>query len=201
MANTRDDEAISLSVTTATRLSAAILGLLLVSGCSGGDSHNDADVEFATVMVDHHAQAIAMADLTLGRAGLDPRISRLADNIRETQSDEIDSMSGWLESWGEPVPETGFATGDGHAHGGDLPGTGMDTSMPGMMSDAEMSALADAPPTSFGDQWVEMMVAHHRGALAMAEAVVRDGSDPEVRRLAENVAEDQQAEIDRMLSW
>ena len=62
-------------------LALAVVTALLVAAC-GGPDHNDADVSFATDMVRHHAQAVAMADLTIGRTGLDADVADLAEQIR-----------------------------------------------------------------------------------------------------------------------
>ncbi len=72
---------------------------------AGGDVFNDADVEFATSMVPHHAQAIQMVTLTDGRQ-LDPEVQQLADEIRAAQGPEVETMVDWLVAWGEEVPET-----------------------------------------------------------------------------------------------
>ena len=68
-----------------------------------GAEFNDADTEFATDMVQHHAQALAMVDLTRGRE-LDPGVERLAEAIRMAQSPEIEQMTTWLTDWGQPIP-------------------------------------------------------------------------------------------------
>lgn len=83
--------------------------LLLVAGCGGGGP-NDADVEFSTAMVVHHAQAIQMASYSIGKDGVDPRVARLAEEIRVSQTRQIDALARLQRGWGEEVPETGFAT-------------------------------------------------------------------------------------------
>ena len=179
---------------------ATLAPLMWLVGCGSDAEHNEADVEFATAMIEHHAQAIQMANFTIGREGLDPQVAGLAEQIRITQTEEIDTMSAWLEEWGEPVPETGFATGDGHTHSEDS-GSEDHGDMPGMASGAALDALAEAPDAEFEEQWLAMMVEHHEGAVAMAEEVVDAGESPEVEDLAASIKADQQAEIEEMSSW
>lgn len=179
---------------------ATLAPLLWLTGCGSDTDHNDADVEFATAMTEHHAQAIQMANFTIGREGLDPEVAALAEGIRVDQTEEIDTLSAWLEEWGEPVPETGFATGDGHTHSEDS-GSDDHGDMPGMASGAAMDALAEAPDAEFEEQWLTMMVEHHEGAVAMAEEVADAGESPEVEELAGSIEADQRGEIEDMTSW
>ena len=80
--------------------------------------HNAADVAFAGDIIQHHAQALSMVDLTLDRV-LDPEVQGLAEDIRAAQGPEIETMADWLTAWGEDIPETmrdhvnsGHDTGD-----------------------------------------------------------------------------------------
>ena len=71
------------------------------SGQSAPGAHNDADVAFATDMIPHHAQAVAMAKMVPTRAS-SQQVKDLATQIQAAQDPEIKLMSGWLEAWGEP---------------------------------------------------------------------------------------------------
>ncbi len=167
---------------------------------AGGEVFDDADVAFASGMIQHHAQALSMVDLTGGRP-LDPAVERLAETIRAAQAPEIETMSDWLTAWGEEVPPTmRDHSHAGHDAGGDLSEqmAGMDTAMPGMVSAAEMDGLQDATDAEFQTRWLTMMVAHHEGAVAMARAEQDDGRSADAVALAATIASAQAKEIERM---
>ena len=182
--------AAALTMTLATTLA----GCSASGSSSDGKGHNEADVEFSSDMIQHHAQALQMVDLTLGRE-LDPEVVALTDQIRAAQAPEIEKMADWLEEWGEPVPATSrdHAHADGHGESMEV-----DADMPGMMSADEMAALEKAPDQEFQDMWLEMMVEHHEGAVEMAEAEVEDGENAEAISLAEDIISAQEKEISTM---
>lgn len=161
--------------------------------------HNDADVEFATDMIQHHAQALSMVDLTVDRT-LDPEVQQLADDIREAQGPEIETMSDWLQDWDEEIP----ATMRDHSNAGhDMEGMGdsmdgLDSDMPGMMSGDDFDELENAPDSEFQTMWLEMMVEHHEGAVEMAQEEQDNGQYKPAVDLAGAVVETQTTEIDTM---
>jgi uncharacterized protein (DUF305 family) len=155
--------------------------------------HNDADVKFASNMLQHHAQALSMVDLTVDRT-LDPEVQALADDIRAAQTPEIETFTGWLTDWNEEVPKT---TDHGGHDMGDMSAS-MDSDMPGMMSADDMGALEDASDTEFQTMWLEMMVGHHNGAVEMADTETSDGQYKAAVDLAGDIVESQTAEIEEM---
>lgn len=167
------------------------------SQAASATEHNDADVAFATDMVQHHAQALSMVDLAVGRP-LDPEVEVLVDDIRNAQSPEIETMSDWLTSWGEEVPATmrDHSNADSGAMADSM--DGMDSSMPGMMSSEDMTSLEDAPDTAFQTMWLEMMLEHHTGAIEMAKAEQSDGRYQPALDLADSIVSSQSGEIDTM---
>jgi uncharacterized protein (DUF305 family) len=161
--------------------------------------HNDADVTFARDMIPHHAQALMMTDMAIGRQ-LSQEFVILVDNIRAAQAPEIELMADWLQEWGEPVPETvrDHANG-GHdgGHGGDDGGGDM-PEMSGMMTEEQLAELEDAPRAEFEDLWLTMMIEHHEGAVTMAETELEEGAYQPALDLAEDIVSSQTEEIEQM---
>ncbi len=162
---------------------------------------NDADVRFATDMIPHHAQALSMVDLTRGR-DLEPAFERLTQQILDAQGPEIQTMAGWLQDWDQPIPATERDHVNAEEHGetdGETGGeTGSGSSMPGMMSGAEMADLDSAPDSSFEGRWLQMMIEHHEGAIEMARTELRDGELADATALAGTIATDQEQQVTQM---
>lgn len=131
------------------------------------------------MMIPHHEQAIEMSDIVLANDGLDPQIAELAEQIKNAQGPEIERMLGWLDDWGVQYDADTMA---GMDHG----------AMDGMMSAEDLTA-ADA--AAAGGLFLEQMIMHHEGAVDMARAALKDGQNPEVLTLAQQVIDDQSAEI------
>lgn len=189
--------------TAALALAAAAPFLLVACGDDDGAAdvpqsadHNAADVAFATQMIPHHAQALDMVEMTEGRE-LTPEFSDLVDRIAAAQAPEIDQMASWLEEWDQPVPDTdgGMSMDHGDMDHGDMDAMG---DMPGMMSQEDLDELEDAEGDAFERMWMSMMIAHHEGAIEMAETELDEGEDADALELARSIAESQQAEIDEM---
>lgn len=177
------------------------LALALVAGCGSNDKpqatsstdHNDADVTFASDMLQHHAQALAMVNLTVERT-MTPDFKALATRIREAQAPEIEMMADWLTEWGEKVPET--SNDHEHADMGTMPEGTED--MPGMMSADEMKSLEDAADGDFEKMWLEMMTRHHKGAIEMAKTEQEKGQYKPAVDLANSIVTSQSDEIEEM---
>lgn len=148
--------------------------------------HNDADVEFAQMMILHHQGALEMAVLAEGRAQSEP-VQDLAARIQFAQQPEIDLMTSWLQTWGEQPAESDDTMG-GMDHSGDRTG---------MADDDQMQQLQDAG-SDFDRTFLEMMVDHHAGAIAMSEEYRNRGQNEDALNLAEKIITDQTAEITQM---
>lgn len=163
---------------------------------ANGDVYNDADVDFATAMIPHHAQALAMVDLTRGRE-LSPDLKLLTETIQAAQGLEIETMVDWLTAWGEPIPET--MRDHVNAEDPDMSGDDMGVAdVPGMMTDADLAELDATQGEEFETMWLELMIRHHEGAIEMARAEREDGTFGPALKLASSIASSQKAEIDNM---
>lgn len=182
--------------------------LLLAAGCGSGMNHdgmstaapttpgasaagasaaafNDDDVTFAQMMIPHHQQAVEMSTLAETRAQ-DPELKQLAATIKTAQQPEITMMTGWLTAWGKPTTAPTGMPNMGHGgHGG----------VSGMMSDEEMTELAAASGTPFDRLYASMMIAHHNGAIQMAQDETMKGTNPDAMSLAKAIVKSQMAEV------
>lgn len=194
--NQSTDGAAKTSATLSTSASASPQ----TSGAQDAAAHNDADVMFAQHMIPHHQQAVEMSDVLLAKQGIDPRVSELATQIKGAQAPEIEQMQGWLKQWGNPpmpsmsqMPQQGH--GDmGHANmgHGDMP------AMQGMVSEADMTALRNAQGAEAAKLYLTHMIAHHEGAITMAEDEIKDGQYAAAVEMAHAIVKTQQQEIDTM---
>lgn len=150
---------------------------------SAAADHNDQDVIFAQMMIPHHRQALDMAELAETRAS-SAEVKKLAKQIEAAQDPEIQTMSGWLTSWGVQVP------GEDDMH--------MDHGMPGMMSGEDMKKLEGLSGAAFDKAFLEMMIQHHEGAITMAKAEQSNGAYEPAKQLAASIIAGQSAEITTM---
>lgn len=147
-----------------------------------------ADVEFVAAMVPHHEQALELAALAPGRA-VDPGVLAIADRISAVQGAEIAMMRSWLDGRDDALGG-GHGGGHGAGHEGEL--------HPGMATPEQVAALGAATGPAFDRMFLDLMIAHHEGALVMADAVRAGGTDVLVSQMADDVTVTQSAEIGRM---
>ncbi|TQM09946.1 DUF305 domain-containing protein [Pseudonocardia kunmingensis] len=163
---------------------------------AASEEHNDADIRFAQMMIPHHRQAIEMAQIAAERAD-NPEVKALAEQIRSAQDPEIETMTGFLETWGAEVPAEGGMTGMDHS-GMDHSGTGEMSGMSGMMTPEQMDQLRSATGADFDTMFLEMMIVHHQGAVTDAERELAEGVNPQAKELAAQIIDAQTAEIVQM---
>ncbi len=217
------------------QLSLAGLGLALIlalAGCGGppdaggeggssasapapsepgaGSAPNEADRNFASMMIPHHEQAVAMSETMLAKDGIHPDVTDLAVRIRQAQGPEIETMSGWLGDW-DAAGEADGGHDAGHdpehdpkhdsGHGDPSEGESRSASGgsgTGMMSGDQMEDLAAAGGDEASRLFLDSMIEHHEGAVEMAEQELDAGSHPGAKELAASIVQAQESEIKEM---
>ena len=177
-------------------LCAAVTLLIVPLGLIGCGTERDsapagapAERAFLAAMIEHHVAAIEMARLAQGRADA-PVIVRLAGALIEFQEREILQM--------DAIHRRLFDAE-----------VGPDAGAPAQLGlTAREAALWETEPLMalerarlFDLAFVDRMVAHHRGAIAMAEAALQLGADSELRLLAETILTEREAQVREMMDF
>ena len=151
-------------------------------------SYIKADVKFLQGMIIHHQQAILMSSMADKRTN-NETIVDLAKRIDVSQEDEINFMESWLYDRGENKK--------------DIPhhNMHMDMGMAGMATPKQLEDLKNTKATDFDRLFLQLMIAHHDGALKMVEELKEfSGSayDPILSEFVSDLVNDQGVEIERM---
>lgn len=152
-----------------------------------GMDYNNPDAAFAQGMLAHHMGAVDMAEIEL-KYGTDTEMRKLAQAIIDAQQPEIEQMKTWLSN----NPDSKTPTADTKAMQ-QAYAKGMDA-MHGEM----MAGIADPVPDM---AFARGMLPHHVGAVDMATTQLKYGKNPEMRKLAQEIIDAQQPEIEQMQSW
>lgn len=165
------------------------------------DRYSPDDVRFMQDMIGHHHQAVQMAALVRERTNRKELID-VAGRIDASQADEIAFMRNWLRERGQVAPDPAAdphaAHGGAHAGHGSASGHG---TMAGMATPAQMAELAAARGPAFDRLFLQLMIAHHEGAVKMVEQLLaKPGSayDPILFEFVNDVTNEQNGEIRRM---
>jgi uncharacterized protein (DUF305 family) len=183
------------AVATAACAGAPARGLHATPPGLGRLPYTDADVDFMSGMIPHHAQAVIIAGWALSH-GARTDVAILCERIVVAQRDEIAMMQMWLRDRGQPVPD---ATSTRHSM--KINGVEHEMLMPGMLTDEEMAALDRARGPEFDRLFLVGMIKHHQGAIDMVDVLFKAygaAQDETVFRFASDVYADQSIEIDRM---
>jgi uncharacterized protein (DUF305 family) len=143
------------------------------------ETHTQApfDAQFIDSMMAHHRGAITMAQQAL-KESQRPEIKQLAHNIITTQNQEIAQMQQWRAQWYPDLAPTS--------------GMGMH------MGEMELSTDQSKP---FDARFIEAMMSHHTGAIAMAREAQTKAEHPEIKQLAAEIITAQEAEVQQLEAW
>lgn len=184
------------------RMRSMAVGVLLalasagLTGCGGSaqpapergspvhEGHNPADVDFARSVVALHSQEIQLADVARDRAG-SQRVKDVAEQIEPRRRAELDRAQQFLREWRAPGPDT--ATPDA--------GAGQ---IPGVATEAQLKELSDLEGPAFDQRFTETLRNHRPGAITVAKAELRHGISPGAKRMAVEMLNTQQREINEL---
>lgn len=156
---------------------------------------DSADAGFARDMAVHHEQAVEMSFVVRDRT-TNREVRLLAYDIAQTQGAQRGMLLGWLDLWGLPKvsadpPMTWMGMG-GMASGED------GALMPGMATDSEMKRLGSLQGKQAEILYLQLMTDHHKGGIHMAEGCVAKCTVGAEKRLAQDMVDSQQSEIQLM---
>jgi uncharacterized protein (DUF305 family) len=167
----------------------AIVVALLAAGCHGPAPAagppaavvDQTDVWFMQHMVPHLRQASSIAFLNRDRITR-PELARLADSITRRDQAAIDRLQGLLALQG--------LAPHGHSH----------QKIDGR-NQTDLERLSRLRGAALDLKLLEVLAARERAGIAMADAELRHGTRPEVRRLARQLLDEQRADIRQLDAW
>lgn len=142
--------------------------------------HNQDDVVFLQKMLPHHVQTGTMSDLAHSKATL-LKVKTIALRIKAAQDQQITRIHNLLNAWDAPASAGGSSD-----------------QASGMLSDQQIQQLKAATGNAFDQLFLQLMITHQQGAIQMSQTELAQGSDPQARRLAQEIITGQQVEINQM---
>jgi uncharacterized protein (DUF305 family) len=153
------------------------------------DEEEPFDLQFIDQMIMHHQGAIMSSEHMISDSDR-PELRQLAENIQESQSEQIEQMQEWRGEWyGDDAGQNSGMMDQSQMDG--MMGDGMmGGSMQGMMGGDTADAM-----------FLRMMIPHHRLAIDMSEEALDEAEHPELKKLAQTIIDEQSAEIELMQGY
>lgn len=146
---------------------------------------NEADITFLQEMISHHWGAVTMARLVPEHSDREPLVE-MAEGMVSAQSDQISRMEAILQE-----ADIEYQSDD----------VAESTEIPGMPSAEGMATLRTIEGHEFNLTFINLMTAHHRGAIILANRVLEEGQSEEIAEMAGNMITSQKAEIYTLYEW
>lgn len=141
------------------------------------------DLQLIDSLTKHHQMAIDMAKMGAPKFEHQP-LEDAATMMIADQTKEIEQLRQWRDQWYPGAP----------------PAENMQ--MPGMASmNMDMSHMQSMSGHALDMMFLDMMIPHHEGALAMAKDALAKAEHAELKELAQKIIDKQQKEIDQMQQW
>lgn len=136
------------------------------------------DVQFLDTMLKHHQEALDMSQMALGNAQ-SAEVKSLAQRIIDDQEKESNELKKMRKRVDADASEA------------------VNMKLPGMMF-MDMQKLESATGKNFDHMFLDMMVKHHKGAIEMAQAELKQGNNSEAKAKAQVIIDKQTKEIAQM---
>jgi uncharacterized protein (DUF305 family) len=150
---------------------------------------NAVDIGFLQDMREHHENAVAISFVFLDLPETRPALRTVARSIIFGQGIDIGRMIQMLREMGQAEANMGDTS---------MTWMGMSAavgSMPGIATESQLNELSQSSGPEANQLFVDLMIAHHLGALEMAEYALGRADIPEVQGLAGSIVAAQQGEI------
>ncbi|MFC4233339.1 DUF305 domain-containing protein [Parasediminibacterium paludis] len=144
--------------------------------------NGDFDAEFAAMMIEHHQGAIDMANIEL-KSGSDNTMKAMAQSIITAQKAEIEKFKTILASHKENIVK------------GDHP------ELMEAMSSMDTKTKETKMTGNVDKDFAMMMKVHHSGAIEMSKGELGDGKVYELKKMAQQIIEEQNKEVKQFDEW
>ncbi|MDQ3303735.1 MAG: DUF305 domain-containing protein [Actinomycetota bacterium] len=148
------------------------------------DEDKPFDLQFIDQMTMHHEGAIMSSEHMISDSK-QPELRELAENIEESQSEQVEQMQEWRDEW---YPDAEQTSG--------MPAGAMGEMMGDRMMGESMQEMMGADATD--EMFLRMMIPHHQMAVDMSEKAFDKAKHPELKDLARKIRDEQKAEIELM---
>jgi uncharacterized protein (DUF305 family) len=154
-----------------------------------GDTSPEAG--FARDMTQHHTQAVEMSMYAF-RLADNEEVRIMGYDMATNQQYQVGMMQTWLEDWHLSPSRTQPAMAWMPNGKSELQPDGR---MPGMASTDEIAKLKGLTGRQFDIYFCQLMIRHHLGGVHMAQGILAESHNAQVRDLAERIVAGQQKEI------
>jgi uncharacterized protein (DUF305 family) len=142
----------------------------------------DFDIDFASMMTEHHQAAIDMSEQEL-RSGGDEKIKSMAQKIIAAQKEEITQLQDFVKTY----KPSGQKRGEGQ--------------LQRVISYIQSRMISARLTGNLDKDFAIMMSAHHDAATAMSRNELVYGVNNELKQMAQKMITEQTEEIKEFKSW
>ena len=156
-------------------LVAVLASLVPLGESQARTTNNSTDAAFASMMLPHHEDGVELGELAASKAQ-SSEIRALGRSIAASQSRQARTLRRMVRTFDTRKMMSPEAM---------------------ERSRIDMRRLRAATGVAFDRMWLDVISAHHMGAIQMGEMEVRGGHNAEARRLARRIVTEQRRQLNR----